>query len=368
MFRKSCLIFLVFTLFCLPLCSQSGDTLSLALTPGASLPLGESVDLFELGGSIGLSGDYPLPFLSGLGGRGRLALGLSPTPADTNLTTVSLAAGPVLTFPLLPKLRADIEVLGGASVGLYEGESSLGPFFSLGGGIAYQLSPTLSLGLGTAYQHHFASSLTLYQGLSLHLGTSFQLGGRQAAKLEIREITIDPIFPVFYKYYDDHAVGRARIKNLESGPIEEVTVSLLVDQYMDRPKICAVVPRLKRGEEAEVELFALFNAQVLTITEGTKAAAELQVSYRYLDTAMQQKSVQTVRLFDRNAITWEDDRRAAAFVTAKDPEILQLSKKVAGIIRSEGNWAINPTFRIALGMFQSLRLAGVNYVIDPQTP
>ena len=64
---------------------------------------------------------------------------------------------------------------------------------------------------------------------------------------------------------------------------------------------------------------------------------------------------------------WDDDRKAASFVNAKDSTVLLFAKNTAGIIRDQGNNSINLNFRIAMGIYETLRLYGMNYVIDPQS-
>jgi len=64
-------------------------------------------------------------------------------------------------------------------------------------------------------------------------------------------------------------------------------------------------------------------------------------------------------------MTWADDRRAAAFVTAKDPAILGLAKSLAGDLSAAKNPAISEKLQIAAGMHEAVSLLGVNYVRDP---
>ena len=163
-------------------------------------------------------------------------------------------------------------------------------------------------------------------------------------------------------------MGTAVIENRESGDIRNVRISLLVEQYMDSPKECARIMTIKKGESVEIPLLALFNDRILSVTEGTKTAAELVIEYDYTGTGMSKTSSATLEIYDRNAMTWDDDRKAASFVTAKDPVILQLSKQIAGEARTAAAEAINLNFRIGLGIFQVLSESGLNYVIDPTTP
>jgi tetratricopeptide (TPR) repeat protein len=132
--------------------------------------------------------------------------------------------------------------------------------------------------------------------------------------------------------------------------------------------VCATFDEMKRGEQQEVPLYALFTDQVLTITEGTKVAAEVEVSYTISGSDLSKAESRTLRLYDRNAMTWDDDRKASAFITAKDPAVLRFAKSTAGFIREHNNKAVNLSFRVGMGIFEALQLHGINYVVDPQTP
>jgi hypothetical protein len=67
-------------------------------------------------------------------------------------------------------------------------------------------------------------------------------------------------------------------------------------------------------------------------------------------------------------MTWDDNRKASAFVTARDPAVMRFSKNISGMIRGKGSRAINPDLLQAIGLFESLGLYGLNYVVDPRTP
>ncbi len=92
------------------------------------------------------------------------------------------------------------------------------------------------------------------------------------------------------------------------------------------------------------------------------------LDYTYKERELKKTLVESIRLFDRNAITWDDDRKAAAFVTSKDPVVLKFTKNVAGIVRERSKTNVNLNLKIAIGLFESVRLYGISYVIDPKTP
>ncbi len=186
--------------------------------------------------------------------------------------------------------------------------------------------------------------------------------------LEIKDIEFDNIFPVLFKYYDEHPIGRAVLRNWEDTPITNIKVSLLIKRYMDSPKECKAPYELKGGEEKEIELYALFTDKVLEITEGTKVACEIILNYTYNGKLYESREVETVRLFDRNATMWDDNRKAAAFVTARDPAVLKFSKNIAGAIKEKGSKAVNQNLRMAMAIHEALSLYKMSYVIDPITP
>ncbi len=97
-------------------------------------------------------------------------------------------------------------------------------------------------------------------------------------------------------------------------------------------------------------------------------AAQIAVSFRDGDESTSYTVDTTLSVTNRNAMTWDDTRKAASFVTAKDPAILGFAKNVAGIVRAGGRSAVNTNLRTAMAMLEAFNLYGLDYVIDPTTP
>jgi tetratricopeptide (TPR) repeat protein len=186
--------------------------------------------------------------------------------------------------------------------------------------------------------------------------------------MELSEIQMEPIFPVFFKYYDDHPVGTAVLRNRGSMPVDDIKVSFFVEEYMTNPKICEAPTRLEPGQRGKVELFGLFTERVLAVSESTKVSARITVECAVKGREHRNEYIEVVRMHDRNAITWDDDRKAAAFVTMKDPMVMQFSKNVARVIGNKLNRAVDPAFQTAVAMHEALSLYGMRYVVDPTTP
>lgn len=121
------------------------------------------------------------------------------------------------------------------------------------------------------------------------------------------------------------------------------------------------------GEQV-AHIHALLNNLVLDIAETDTISARLEVSYSVGDDVYRDQVVQTIRLLDRNAVTWDDDRKVAAFVTAKDPEVLRFAKRVIGSTGGEKARGLNANLIQAMKLLEGLRASDMAYVIDPSTP
>ena len=365
--KRSCIILILILLSAVNLPAQERGV-SLAVYPGFDLPMGPEAStgekLYTYGSSVMLGVDRPFSTESPLFWSGVLDFSMISTEADTGLTLVSAGIGAGIELPVAPRLTAELSSAAGWGFGIYESSSGSNPLGVVRGGASFGFSPAFSLGLNTSYKYLH----DIYNGFSFGISAGFSPGaGSGRSNLLIPEVRFDPVFPVFYSWYDVNEMGTAVIQNGENGPIQNVRVSLLVKQYMDSPKLCAVLPAVQRNEEVRVPLVALFTESILSVTEGTKAAAEILVEYEYAGSTREKSESVTLQVYDRNAMTWDDDRKAASFVTSKDPAVLRYSKQVAGETRNTRE-AVNLNFRIGMGMFQALALSGINYVVDPQTP
>jgi hypothetical protein len=170
-------------------------------------------------------------------------------------------------------------------------------------------------------------------------------------------------FPVLLKFYDDHPVGKAVIRNRLGVPVSDLRLSLFVPSYMDAPKECAELEELK--DRAEVDLFALFDGRIMSVTEGAKAAATLGAEYAVDGAKYSQALPLTVRILNRNAIVWDDDRKAASFVTALDPIVLGFAKGATGMLSGIRAGEISRNILKAAILHEALVAHRMSYEIDP---
>ena len=186
--------------------------------------------------------------------------------------------------------------------------------------------------------------------------------------LFVAEISLTHVFPVFYKYYDSNPVGQLTLVNRGDKSVSGVAATLYVPQYMDAPKTMAIDAPLMPGDTRTVDLNALFTNSILEVTEGTRVAASIDLAYIVDGRDYAQSFVETVQVHDRNAMTWDDDRKCAAFITAREPAVLALSNNVVAVVQQLRGDAVVQALRYAIAFHEVLRLIGIAYVTDPHTP
>jgi tetratricopeptide (TPR) repeat protein len=360
--------------------------LSLHLSPSLEIPIGSSAPLYTLGGSVGLAARYRVPNVPIVFLSGGLDYSLNPLNMDSVLNKISAGLGLGAQYPLSPSLDIVAYATGGYSFDYMDVEGSIesawNPYVDAGAGVQIMmLDERLGVGAGGSYKNYFGlySAVGIYAGTSYHFPARQRLKARKAAPgqpdllgsgdiLQLSNIEFENIFPVFHKYYDDHPIGKAVLENPYNKPVTDIEVTLFVRQYMDVPKKCSAPVTIDPGAAQEIELNALFTDKVLDITEATKVAVEIGTEYTYEGSRYKDEIVETIRVYDRNAMTWDDDRKAAAFVTAKDPMVLTFSKNVAGMIQDKGSQAVDSNLLLGMALHKALSLYGMSYIIDPRTP
>jgi len=242
-------------------------------------------------------------------------------------------------------------------------------------GLSYALNPNVALRLDAFYTYFFQ----LYGSLGLSLGVAFTTAPQQGTSvirpperprfLELSDVHLGSVFPIFHAFYDDHPVGSVVVRNTGARPLTDVKIRFIIKQYMDGPKESATIAELKPGETREVPLYALFRSTILEVTEPTKVTAEVDAAYKESDGSQSQvATTAALRVYDRNAMTWDDDRKAAAFVSAKDPWVLDLSNNVTAMVRDLRNPGVVKNIQTAIAFHDALRIYGLAYSPSPSTP
>jgi hypothetical protein len=323
-----------------------------------------------------------LPSLHLVYAGGNFSYTFLSTPAGgASLSVVDLGAQAGLHFQLTRSLYARLGGEAGYFLAAQNGGGNAppgyNPYFQGTASVGLNLSQNLGLSLCASYRDRYvleselAASLGLYYRLGSAKGvhapkgyTPLDSSGRGLGFVGAK---LDSVFPVFYKHYDDHVLGSLAIHNFESVGASDIKATVEVKRYMDEPKPAVVESTLAPGQTGEIQLYGLFTDKILEIVEATKLPISIKLQYSQYGKTYNDEYVATLSVLDRNAITWDDDRKAAAFISAKDPSVLSFAKSVASSTRDLLSPAVNANLQAAMAVHEALRAQGLTYVKDPSS-
>ncbi|MBR4374240.1 MAG: hypothetical protein IKP49_07775, partial [Treponema sp.] len=327
------------------------------------LPVGESHEIQGAAGAGARLTYRPNEYMNFYLQGDYLALSL-PNVDSIKVLNGSFGAG--YRIPIGDRLAFNMNMSIGSYYATYKDNmTSISGEFSLS--LEYKLNPIVSAEVNTSLAHYNAGDTNLITGAQISPGISLnitQAFGRNA-KVKIEQKRMDPVFPVLYSWYENNSFGAVTIENKEDASITNVSVKFFQPQYMSQPNECASIQTLKKGESADVELTAFFNERMLDLLEMTDTQATITVDYEILGMKKTSTIALSVPVCGRNSMSWDDDRRAAVFVSSKDPAAMWYSKLVSSVVRNELRNGVPENIQYAMGIFDTLDEFGINYVIDP---
>lgn len=342
---------------------SSEPTLGFRVLPGYYIPLGDSLLQPGFGGALVV--DFMPISAFGFFAQGEYVnVGLENVSAIP-LFDGSLGIGYIKRMMDRLSLRADL------MAGIYSVTRDTKAMSGLSAGARisaeYHVSPILSASVHGGYRYYayvpepFMNAVNVGLGLTVNLNELF----RRKENVATEKISQDPVFPVLYSWYDDNDFAVLKITNNEETTITDINVSFFLEQYMGQPKLCMTIPSLAPGASFDIPLKAFFNESMLELTEKIDTEANVIVEYRNLGSSRKANLPVELPVYHRNAMSWDDDRKAAAFVSSKDPAAMWFSKYVSGIVRDRFRVGVNKNMQYAMGVFEALNAYGLNYVIDP---
>ena len=223
---------------------------------------------------------------------------------------------------------------------------------------------------------HSLSFLTDYNGFIFGVGFSghFRFGKDPDSpqtvirSLRFDEVKMPPLFAAMQSYYAKNPVGTVTITNVEKHPISDVNVSFFQNGYMDSATPAGVIREMEPGETRDVDLLASFNSEVFT-TEGiTPLTGEVIVSYSSQGRAAEQRQPVSFDLHDKTALTWDDDRKVAAFITPADSALRNYTSFIRQTCKEETVPGFSARLQEAIQIFDALTVLGCLYQVDPRSP
>lgn len=262
-------------------------------------------------------------------------------------------------FSLVPGLNAGIYNLN------VSGETKKAMF--LGGSLSfvYKINQRFSIEIPAVVEFNrgIFADIGLAPGFTVNLTKMFS--DDALVEMEVKEVK--PVFPVLYSWYEKNSFGTVAVTNNEDSGITDVSVSFFQSQYMAQPKECARINRIERGESKDVDLIAFFNESMLELIEKVDTQGLVTVSYSVLGQKKEKVFPVTLGIYGRNSMSWDDDRRAAVFVSSKDPAAMLFARHVMSSVRNNLRSGVPQNIQYAMGIFEALDEFGINYVIDPNS-
>lgn len=344
----------------------AGGEFLVSVFPQFTKPFGETHSM-QYGMGAGLKATYrPWKFLNLFAQGEYLSMAL---PGVSPVTVLDADVGTGYHVDVSDRISLDFNI----NVGAYSaksGKSVTG--LSAGGSLvfSYKINPSIYIDVNASGKHYAANPSPLMMiNAGIGPGITFNVteifNNKTNIGIEVNELA--PVFPVLYSWYENNSFGSVNITNNEDSSISDVTVSFFQPQYMAHAKECATFKKIKRGETVNVDLLAFFNEQMLELTEKTDTSSYIIVNYSRLGKKLSQSFAMDVPVYGRNNMSWDDDRRAAVFVSSKDPAAMQFAKYTASIVRDNMRTDMPVNIQYAIGIFQALNQFGLNYVVDPSS-
>jgi DNA-binding beta-propeller fold protein YncE len=194
-------------------------------------------------------------------------------------------------------------------------------------------------------------------------------GAFNQAPVEIATVTVGNIFSANYKYYLDRPLGKAVLVNNLNLPFKNVKVSFRLKDFMDFATE-KVVPVVAAKQRVEVPLKATLNNKILEVSEDTPIQAEVTLTYYEKGKKQEVSQAFPLKVYSRNAITWENPQRIANYITPKDPPVLDLAR---AILREAGEGPkgvkyLNQNLVIAMRIWSALGSLGIKFLPSPNNP
>ena len=320
---------------------------------------------YGIGG--GLKATYrPVKFINIFAQGEYLAMAL---PGTNPVTVLDASLGAGYHLGVTDRIGLDFNLSGGV-YNARMNKSQTG--FTAGASVvfSYKINPVISLDTGVSATHFAAGSTPLMLvNPAVSPGVTFNITElfNRNTKIGVEVSSLAPVFPALYSWYETNSFGKAVITNNEETAITDVTISFYQPQYMAHAKECTTIRRIEKGESVEVDLIAFFNEQMLELTEMTETNSAIIVNYMRLGQKKSKTFQLDVPVYGRNNMSWDDDRRAAVFVSSRDPAAMHFAKYVTSIVREKKRADIPLNIQYAMGIFEALDEFGMNYVVDPSS-
>ena len=304
---------------------------------------------------------------------------------DQKLVVADKGKGRILSFDLHPQLAAPVAVSSSTKEGVvtlswqavddpwqagyqvFRSSLPAGPFVAVGTAKEEKFQDSEVASYEKYWYRVATLSKTKDVGPVSRPIEVFVAGSFNRAPVEISSVTLGNIFAANYKWYLKNSIGKVTVTNNVNVPFLNVKVTFKLKDYMDFG-FDTEIKKLEPKQTVEIPLIATLNNKVLEVTEDTPIQAEFSLNYFESGEARTVSLTKPLRLYSRNAITWDDTRKIANFVTFKDEPIKNFVSAVASDFKNRKANALNPNVVKALKIWNALGEYGMQFAANPANP
>lgn len=186
--------------------------------------------------------------------------------------------------------------------------------------------------------------------------------------LEFEVPDMPPAFAAMQKVYVREPLFSVRVRNTESGVVENLRLSFYQAGFMDSPTDSAEVESIGSGEQIELPLLASFNQEVFYTSGVVPLNGEIIAEYTYRGQPVEQRRSVTFDLLDRNAIAWDRDEKVAALITPQDSAVRNFASFVIESSEETETDYLPGGVETAMQVYHALAAVEIGYQPDPASP
>ncbi len=190
---------------------------------------------------------------------------------------------------------------------------------------------------------------------------------RIGTDLSITELRLSAVTPTPAQAAGRAELGSLVLANTGTGVISDVRVDLGFGSAEAQLQPVTAPTTLAAGQSVPLELTVDAGLLPEVMPQARNTTVRLRVSYRRGSRRTEESVQQALTILGRNAIQWDDDLRVGAFVQPEAPDLVDWAGGVIAELPVEPSAALNRNILSAMALFEALGLAGLRYVVDPNS-
>ena len=145
--------------------------------------------------------------------------------------------------------------------------------------------------------------------------------------LKIKDVEVENIFPAFQARYVGKSLGKVVLANLGSRAAKDVKLQVEIPGFTKLPHETRM-EQVAKGKRVEIPLnLSLDRNKVFSLDENTPAQMKVSLTYVVGDRELKDTFIKPVLIYDRNALSWQNDGAVAAFITPRDPAVKDFARQ-----------------------------------------